>query len=212
MKKIFIILTILLVLPLCTATEVNAASGHEGFSEIILKGDGKLLAEMTDEEIEGGYKVMGKRKFWGWRHHFFLIQAEANYVGAVIFAKANRTNQPVTINYVLQEKEYTENSWKITGSISGKIQGKIKVADGTGNVGGSGEKKDTESYTRFEETKFNVILEPNQRLVFHITGGCLVTNGVSKHFIFGITSRKGSWEYVEVLTRYHELLTTEIEE
>ena len=194
------------------AQEVNAASGHEGFSEIALIGDGKLLAEMTEEEIATGYQAMGKRKFWGWRHHYFLIQEEANYVGTVIFAKANRTKQPLAINYVLQEKEYSENSWKITGSISGKIQGKIKKADLSGSIGGSGEKKDTESYTRFEETKFTVIVEPNQRLVFRITGECLVTNGVSKHYILGITSKKGAWEYVKVVTRYHELLTTEIEE
>ena len=77
---------------------------------------------------------------------------------------------------------------------------------------GRRQKKDTESFTRFEETKFKVLVEPNHRIVLQITGECTVTNGVSKHYIFGIVSKKGAWELVEVVTRYYELRTSEIEE
>lgn len=212
MKKIFIVFIVMYLTFCFSSIKAHAGTGHKGFSEITIKGEGKLLVDMTDDEINVGYRAMGKRKFWGWHHHYFLIQEEATYRGEIIFAKSNRTDQPVEINYLLQEKEYTENSWKVTGSISGKIQGKIKGADVSVNGGAEGEKKDTESYTRFEETKFKVLVEPNHRLIFQITGDCLVTSGVSKYYILGITSKKGAWEYVEVVTRYYELYTTEIKE
>lgn len=209
MKKTFLLCMILLLSLFVPSAQ--AATGHKGFSEIVLAEEGKLLAEITDAEIQAGYNALG-RKFFGWKHYFFTYWEDATYKGEVIFAKSNRTGQPIEINYVLQEKEYTENSWKVKGSISGKVQGKIKKIDFALNADAEGEKKDTESFTRFEETKFKILLEPNHRLVLQITGECTVTNGVSKHFLFGICSKKGVWEYVEVVTRYYELRTMEIEE
>ncbi|MDD4000016.1 MAG: hypothetical protein PHX62_03885 [Bacilli bacterium] len=208
MKKILIIFCLVLILPF--SLPLKGASGHESFSAINLKGEGKLLAEMTEAEFNAGYEAMGKRKFWGWKHHYFLIREEAIYFGEVIFAKSNRTNQNIEVNYVLQEKEYDESSWKITGSISGKIKGKLKIGDLEGGAEFEGEKEEMGSYTRFEETKFKVTIEPNHRMVFQVTGECLVSNGVSKHYIFGITSKQGAWEYVDVLTSYYELYETEI--
>jgi hypothetical protein len=211
MKKIFVFI-VLLLLSGMLSMQISAAYGHDAFTGISLEDDGKLLTEMTSEEIEEGYKAMGKRKFLGWKHHYFLIEGKASYIGEVIFAKSNRTGQPIEVNYVLQEKKYNETSWKISGSISGKIEAKVKKA----NIGGSaeveGEKKGLDSFTRFEETKFKVTVEPNHRIVFHVTGDCVITNGVSKQYIFGICFKKGSWEYLDVLTTYYELLETEIKE
>lgn len=212
MKKIFIAFALMLFMVCFSSLEIRAASGHQGFPEIIITGNGKLLENMTDEEIAAGYNALGRRKLFGWKHYYFNQGVDATYRGEIIFAKVNRTAYPLEINYVLQEKEYSENSWKVKGSISGKIQGKIKKSDLALNVEGEAEKKDTESFTRFEETKFKVLVEPNHRIVLQITGECTVTNGVSKHYIFGIVSKKGAWELVEVVTRYYELRTSEIEE
>ncbi|NLD26246.1 MAG: hypothetical protein GX661_02675 [Acholeplasmataceae bacterium] len=209
MKKLLILFFFLLFAFLHPA-KLQARTGHDAFSRIDFKDEGKLLVDMTSEEIEDGYQVM-KRKFWGWRHHYFNIFSEATYIGEVIFSKSNRTRQPLEIHYVLQEKDFTERSITVSGSISGKIDGKLQKGNLGGNVSAQASKKETDSYTRIEETEFDIIVEPNYRIIFHITGDCEITNGVSKYYVLGIVFNKGSWEYVNILTRYYEFLEEKLE-
>ena len=209
MKKLFI-LSILLFCFICLDKSVNAATGHDAFTSITFNKKGKLLIDMTEEEIEVGYKHAGKKTFMGSRTHYFTLQEEANYIAEVIFAKSNRTSQPFTIDYTLQEKKYNEDSFKINGSIGGSIKGKVKSANVEGKAEAGVESESTDSLTRVEETKFKAVIQPNHRLVFHVTGDCIVTNGVSVNFIFWMKSTKGSFESITVTTRYYELLEEEI--
>jgi hypothetical protein len=209
MKKLLIAF-IFIFIALFQPVNLQARTGHDAFSKITFKEEGKLLVDMTSEEFEAGYKVMN-RKFWGWRHHYFNVFSEATYIGEVIFAKSNRTRQPLKIAYVLQEKDFTERSITVSGSISGKIDGKLKSGNIVGNISAEIGRKATDSYTRFEETKFDIVVEPNHRIIFHVTGDCEVTNGISKYYVFGIVFHKGSWEYIDVLTRYYEFLEEKIE-
>jgi len=189
-----------------------SSTGHDSITAIDFVDEGKLLIDMTSTDIKNGYEDMGKRKFWGWKHHHFTIKKEATYVGEIIFAKSNRSSQAMEIDYNLTEKVYDERSVKLTGSLSGKFKGQIKKIDTTVDAGVSGELEDTSSITRIEETSFTLVVEPNSRLVFRITGDALISNGVSKYYVFGITFNKGSWEYLDITTRYYELIEEEIVE
>jgi hypothetical protein len=211
MKKLIIVGFLLIIVVLCS-DNVNAATGHDSFSDIMFYDSGKLLVDMTSKEIDKGYEMMKGRLFWGYKTHYFTLEEEASYIAEIIFAKSNRTKQPIKVEYTLQEKESTENSFKVTGSLSGNIEGKVKSATvkGSASAGVTNETKD--SYSRFEETSFDVIVEPNHRLIFHVTGDCVVTNGVTKVYLFWMAVSKGSWESIEVSTRYYELLEEEIKE
>ena len=184
MKK-FLIIIILLSSFVVKLKQVNASTGHDLFSKIDFTSEGKLLVDYTSQEIDQGYDFLGKRKFWGWKHYFFQIKSEAIYIGEVIFAKSNRTEQDLEVSYLLQEKNFTERSISVNGSISGKIDGKLKGIGFGGNLSGSSGKKETESYTRFEETEFEIVIKPNHRIIFHVTGDCEVSNGVSKYYVLG---------------------------
>lgn len=186
------------------------ATGHEGFTEISFVGEGKLLADMTSSELEKGYKEMGKRRFWGWKHFYFSIKEEATYIGEIVFAKTNRSREPLKINYNIKETEFQQRSTKYSSSLTSKFGGTIKKIDASLVADFKGEYGTTSSTTKLEETSFTVVVEPNYKLIFRVTGDALVTNGVSKYFAFGITFSKGSWEYIDVVTRYYELYEEEI--
>jgi hypothetical protein len=189
-----------------------SATGHDQFTSIEFVDDGKLLVNMTSKEIEFGYKTLGKRKFWGWKHHYFTIKKEAIYVGEIIFAKANRSKQTIDLNYTLKETTTNERSIKVGGSLSGKFAGKIDQIDASLNATVSSDYTDTDTNTRVEDTSFKATIKPNRRVVFRVTGEALVTNGVSKYYVCGITFNKGSWEYIDVVTKYYELIEEEIAE
>ena len=127
----------------------------------------------------------------------------------VIFAKANRTNQPVTINYVLQEKNILKTVGRLR-SISGKIQGKSKLLTEPVMLEVSEKRRYGVIYA-FE--KLSLMSSSNLISVwFFILPESVLLPTVSASILSLESPREGSWEYVEVLTRYHELLTTEIEE
>lgn len=208
MKKI---LVILLLMVACNYSNLFAASatGHENITQVEFvkneAGYGKLLIDISPREIESGYKAMGKNRFFGWKEHYFCIDEEIIYVGEVIFSKSNRTNQPITVNYILEETKVVSQSVKISGSINAKAKGgagKIAI-EGGGEIKGEKENKNTVS--RNEETKFNVIIKPNCKVSFRVTGEARVTNGLSKYSLFWTNVKKGSWEIIEIETYYYEL-------
>ena len=104
-------------------------TGHPDITELTFKEKGKLLINMTSSELDKAFASTGRRCFWGWKHHFMNIYSEADYVGEVIFARVNRTSDPIKFDYSIKETDYIERSVKTTGSISGSFGSKIKQID-----------------------------------------------------------------------------------
>ncbi|MCK9537031.1 MAG: hypothetical protein M0R05_05585 [Bacilli bacterium] len=209
MKKV-LIATLLLFVLMGLNVKAYTKTGHPDVSEIVFKDKGKLLINMTTSELDKAYTATGKRCFWGWKHHYMNIYCKADYIGEVIFAKINRTSDPIKIDYSLKETDYIERSVKTVGSISGTFSGKIKQIDCKlqGEYRREVTKKTTE--TTVEDSAFSVVLKPYTRLVYHITGEALVTNGVSKYYVLGILMKKGSWEYIDIITTYYEIYEEEL--
>lgn len=204
MKRLFIIcLLFLFFVPFYT--KAYSKTGHEIFQEITFKDEGKLLVDMTTSEVEEGYKYLKGLKFIGWKHYYFNIKEEATYVGEVLFAKSNRSKDPIKIDYKYKDTNTNERSITYGGSLSGKFKKNIKGIDTEINAKIEGNVKKVTSNQTVEETSFTVTIHPNRRIVFRETGDCLVTNGVSKYYFLGITLNKGSWEYIDIVTRYYEL-------
>jgi len=203
MKKALMVIIVIL-LSFGINVKAYTKTGHPDISEIVFKNKGKLLINMTSSELKDGYSALSRR-FWGWRHYYMNVYSEADYIGDVIFARINRTAEPIEFDYSLKETNYIERSIKTVGSISGSFSGKIKMIDA--KIQGDFRREVTKKETRttIEDTSFSVVLKPNTRLVYQISGEALVTNGVSKYYIFGITMKKGGWEYIDIITVYYEL-------
>ena len=209
MKKIVLFA---LVLWIILGLDIYAYSptGHDNITAIEFVEDGELLVDMTSSQIESGYKVLGRNRLFGWKYHFFNIKKETNYVGEIIFSRSNRTSEKLEIDYELKETNYSERSIKTTGSLSGQFEGNIKKIEAGLEAGGSVTADKKTAITRVEDTSFSFVVDPYHRMTFRVTGEALVTNGVSKLSVFGITFKKGTWEYIDIVTRYYELYEEEI--
>ena len=209
MKKILIIALFLLIIK-SMSLDAYTATGHEMFSEILFEDEGTLLVNMTTSEINKGYKDIGRAKFIGWKHHFFTIKQKAVYVGETLFAKTNRSSAPLKISYKYKDTQTKERSVTYSGSLSGKFKTNIKAIDLELNSKLDTSVKTITTNQSVQETSFDVVVMPNYKLVFRETGDALVTNGVSKYYFFGITTNKGEWEYIDVVTKYYELYEEEL--
>ena len=204
MKKLFIIS---LLFTLLYSVKLNAYSttGHDLFSEITFIDDGSLLVDISSIELDAGYKDMGRAKFMGWKHHYLTIKAEATYVGEILFAKSNRSRDPIKIDYKFKETDTNERSVTYAGSLSGKFKAKIYSIDSEINAKYDKTVKKVTSKQTVQETSFVIIVYPGYKLLLRETGECLVTNGLSKYYFFGITMNKGHWEYIDIITKYYEI-------
>lgn len=209
MKKI-LIFCLLLILVNTISIKAYTKTGHEMFTEIEFVEEGTLLVNMTSKQIDQGYKDIGRGRFVGWKHHFFTVKKEATYIGEILFARSNRSREPIKIDYKLKDTQTNERSYTIGGSLSSKFKTNIKSIDMELSPKIDGSIRDLTSNQKVEETSFTVTVMPNYKVVFRETGEALVTNGVSKFYILGITFNKGQWEYIDVVTRYYELYEEEL--
>lgn len=210
MKKLLIVVLCLWTAIGIQKTQAYSTTGHEGIMAVSFEDEGELLVDMTSAQIQAGYKALGKNRFFGWKYHFFTIKSSATYLGEIIFARSNRTNDRLEIDYQMKETNYSERSIKTTGTLSGQFEGNIKKIDAGLKAGGEIELDRTTSITRVEDTGFSFVVEPYHRMTFRVTGDAVVTNGVSKYCFMGITFKKGTWEYVDIITRYYELIEEEL--
>lgn len=181
-------------------------TGHEDFLEIRKGKYVSLLNELDNEMINKLYDAT-KWKFFGWETKHFNYGEPIEYDGKIVFARTNKSSDPLTIAYSLREVMITTVSVKVTGSVSTKITGKLKKVNLEGTLTGEyeREKQNTIQNQRDEKTEFKITINPNKKVTIITTGTGYLTSGVSKHYLFGFTSKKGAWERIDVETTYFEL-------
>lgn len=207
-----LLLIVFLIMPLKTMAYVK--TGHEEFMEInFLDKKDKLLINRDAKEIEEGYKKVSDRRVFGWKTYYFNINSQANYIGDILLSRSNRTNNPFIINYKVEEQTFKDRSYRINGSVSGKVTfggSKSKVEGSISpSFGGYYDRRD--SHTKEETTDFKLNIMPHTKLTLRITGEAYVTSGVSKYYFLGLCLRKGEWERVDVETMYYELVEENLE-
>lgn len=211
MKKYGILFILVIIFNFITVSGYSK-TGHNSINKITFKDEGKLLIDMTKNEINTGYNSLKGVRVFGWKHHYFYTNVQAVYIGEILFAKSNRSKETIKVEYKLKDTKTRERSITVAGSLSGKFKSKFKDIDSEINAKIDATYKGVDSNSNVEETSFVAHVYPNTRLVYHETGEALVTNGVSKYYFLGIVMNKGEWEYIDIVTTYYELYEEDIYE
>lgn len=205
-KKIMIIGLSFLILFSFRDVKAYTKTGHTDFISIKLPKSYKLINDLNSDEEE---KLINSVpwKLFGWENKIFNDTIPMEYEGKIVFARSNKTNQTITIAYSLREVEITKVSVTTKGSVTSKITGKMKKVnlDGTLTFEYEKEQSNSQDYQKDEKTEFKINLNPNTKITILTTGKGVITSGMSKYYLFGITLKKGLWERVDVESTYFEL-------
>ena len=208
MKKIIVIAITFIIVCLSCFRPLSGATktGHEDFLDIFFEGDGRLINQLSEEDVSELSSSI-KRKAFGWKTTHIQYNRKVKYDGKILFSKSNKTQIPFEFEYKLLEEEVKTKSVSVNGSVSAKITGAIeKIKMNITGSGGSDIEYENENVTNTEMTTFiQMNVMPGKRITMITSGDAYVTSGYSKFFIFGITVRKGLWETVDVETVYYEL-------
>ncbi|MBQ8292610.1 MAG: hypothetical protein IJX78_02235 [Bacilli bacterium] len=205
MKKILFCFGCLLLCFNILIVNASEAPGHPEFQEIIIprNSKAKLISDMDQKTIDNALNQL-KRKVWGWSVNIIVKNQTVEYVGDTVFAKRNNTSQTLKYTY------YVENESSFTGSVAvssslameagGKIEGVSLSLDRTirSEIGAKIYKAKTES------TEILITIPPKRKLTVSIRGEARLNNGVSKFYIFGLSFKKGTWEYIDVVNEYYD--------
>ena len=210
------ILVLVFVFMLCLPQTLRAyePTGHKGILDVEFDEGGKLLARMKPADYQIVNSIVNKKKFWGWRTAYLHINERATYIGETVFARANQTDKPFTMNYVLKEDYKTKTTFTISGKISGRVKASLKInvvnveASKDGEISGS--YSATTENSKSEETKMTITIPPNKKLTYRVTGECYVTSGVCQYYALWIKVYRGEFEKIDVTTRYYELVEEDL--
>ena len=180
-------------------------TGYEQYEEFEVPKGRRILISYTDGEIERKYKDVPKGVF-GTQEAYFDKYIPVKYKSTVIFSRSNKTRETYVFNYDLKTVNYSKVSVSVKGNISAKVVGKIKKVELTGQGDLTiTHNKETSTETS-ESEKMNVTIHPNKKVTLRIVGDAMISNGVSKYYVFGICFKKGAFEIVEVTSIVYELL------
>lgn len=203
--NVIIVIVLLLTIP---SLKINAytETGHEDFLKIETPEYARIIKHYGYGETISLYDEV-KFALFGWKTSYINYNVPITYDGKIIFSRSNKTSSAITISYVVQETSVVTTSVKVEGSVSAKITGKMKKVSVDGTLQGEySHTKETENeYEREEKVDFKFTLNPNKRIIVITTGKGMLTSGVSKHYLFGITTKKGIWERIDVETTYFEI-------
>ena len=183
---------------------VNASS-HPDFEKIIFMYDSpaSLVEDMPDNKIDAGYKKV-KRRAFGWSVYSIIEDETIQYIGDTIFSKANNTTSPLTFTHTFEVVNVLETSVSVSKSLEGSISYKGKKISGNFNAAIRKEIGEKTKEQISETTKTNIYIPSKTKLSITIKGTAVLNNGVTKYFFFGIPFKKGTWEYIDVVTEYYD--------
>lgn len=210
MKKILKGLVICSCMFLCLGIGINVSAGsdtgHSGFEEIYLEADrdASLLVNMNQSQKQEALKKV-KWKLFGYSTSIINYKEPVKYVAQTIFSRANLTSHPIEFEYGVKTGKTVTDSTTVTGSLSVNASGKIKtLALGVKfDMQAIWERIVKETYE--ETTEFVVKILPGTKVSLRVKGEATMSNGGCKCFAFGITTKKGHWEDIDVKTEYYEL-------
>ena len=180
-------------------------TGYELYEEFEVPKGRRILISYTDSEIERKYKDVPKAIF-GTQDAYFDKYIPVKYKSTVIFSRSNKTRETYVFTYDLKTVNQSKVTVSVKGNISAKVVGKIKKVEMTG-TGDLTINHSTETSVETSETeKMNVVIHPNKKVTLRIVGEAMITNGVSKYYLFGVCLKKGAFEIVEVTSIIYELL------
>lgn len=203
MKKtlfVFLCFALLWILP----HMVSASSDYQNYESITMS-KGKLLSDFSDDDYDSYYKIVDKRKFFGWKVYQVNTKTKVTYVTETLFSYYNDGYTAIDYTYKLNREVASKVSLSSSGTISVKINGNsygfknnlettIKVST---DVQTSSE--DKESY------EISLKVDPGTQVDLYVYGEGKITNGVAARYIFWIRADRGGYEVFTVTTQYQRL-------
>lgn len=201
-KKILIsVLFLVFLLPAVTVK----ANSHPEFQEIILPqiGSAQLIEDMSSSQLKNAYKKV-KRRFMGWNVYTIVHDVKIDYVGDTVFAKANNTSNTLSFVHTFEVEDVVETSVSVSGDIhlDVGIKGKKVTTAVDSRIRAEIGRKTKKTTT--ETLKTTIIIPANTKVTVTIKGKARLNNGVGKYFFLGIGTKKGTWEYIDVINEYYD--------
>lgn len=207
-KKIkLIVISILISLFIVITPNVKAEkTGYDEYSEIEFLEVKKttLLVNMENSEKEAMLKGVRRRAF-GWSSYINISNVKVLCTSDVIFSRSNLTRDNVHFTYKTVMGRSNETSKSYTGTLGSKISGKIKSVSTALDLSIRGEIGEKAKTTFDETSTFTINIYPYTRVSLIVMVEGNLSQGASKSFFLGIPTKKGTWEYIDVVCEYYEL-------
>ena len=205
MKKTIIVLLmsllLLMVIPMAKADE------YQNYQEIIFNEDGhKLLKNYSASDYKDYYSNYTKKYFMGWRVLTITKNAEVEFLSETKLKIYNNGYSTIKHNITLTTKEETKFQASATGEIDLKVSGNVKKFKGGLDANIKGTIQYSKSTTESESYEFVIIVDPGTYVTIVTRGTGEISNGVAKHYLFWIETKKGGWETFVVTTEYFEII------
>lgn len=186
--------------------EANAITGHDEFTSIkfLYNPEMKLIVDMTENERMTLLNHV-KRKAFGWSTYTNYRKYEIEYEAGTIFSRSNSTNQVIEFHYSTATSDKTTKTSELSGTLGMKFSGKFNkiTASLDSSIRGEIGKKNESTFK--EEMEFKVKIEPGKKVSLIVKGLAKLSSGASKYYLFGISTKKEIWEYIDVVNEYYEL-------
>lgn len=205
MKKIVIVLLMLLMMFL-PVTHLKADE-YQSYQEIVFEEEGhKLLKEYTLTDYNNYYAYYTKKYFIGWRLLKITKNEKVEFLSETKLKIYNNGFSTIKHNITLSTKEETKFQASASGEIDIKVSGNVKKFKGGLDADIKGSINYSKSTTETESYEFVIIVDPGTYVTIVTRGTGEISNGVAKHYLFWIETKKGGWETFVVTTEYFEII------
>jgi len=206
MKKIMIAasLSILIILGLIRPVE---ADEYQNYQEIVFVEESqKMLKDFTKKDYADYYSNYVKKYFMGWKILTVTKNESVDFVSETKLKVYNNGYSTIKHDISLSTKEETKFQVSASGEIDVKLTGDVKKFKGGLDAGIKTSIQYSKTTNTVETYDFMIIVDPGTYVTIVTKGQGVVSNGVAKHYLFWIMTKKGGWETFTVTTEYFEII------
>ncbi|MGI6392469.1 MAG: hypothetical protein ACOX16_02490 [Candidatus Izemoplasmatales bacterium] len=207
-KAVLLLIMALSLIPLFLL--VNAEE-YTNYQEIVFDNDDAvLLKDYTSKLYEDNYEKLTKAKFIGWKHFHFTKNEPVEFVSETKLRIYNNGFSTIKHEIELTTKEESKFQISASGSVGCKVKGGKKKFDGALDADIKASVNYSTTLSSSETYEFVIIVDPKTYVTIVTRGKGEVNNGVAKHYLFWIETKRGGWETFTVNTEYYEIIKERI--
>lgn len=128
----------------------------------------------------------------------------------LFFSRSNNTSQEINFNYNTTSTTKKQFSFNLSGTLAMKTSGKIDDVSASLDKSIRSDIGLKSDISFEEEMDFTIRILPRKKVSLIVKGNATISNGANKYYFLGICTKKGYWEYVDVINEYYELYEEEI--
>lgn len=206
MKKWMILIVMCFIVSFSFVTRIEADE-YQNYQEIVFDEEGhKLLKNYTKDDYNSYYSNFAKKYFMGWRILTVTRNETVEFLSETKLKIYNNGYSTIKHNITLTTKEETKFQASVTGELDLKVSGNVKKFKGGLDANIKGTIQYTKSTSASESYEFVIIVDPGTYVTIVTRGTGEISNGVAKHYLFWVQTKKGGWETFVVTTEYFEII------